>query len=578
MTIKKTAENQIKEIILKALGKCVSENIIEALPIPAFKVEIPNNKSNGDFSTNAAFMCTRLFKKNPAFAAEQICKSIDLTGTYFEKVETAGGFINFTLAPSYYSDVLLTAFNENENYGKSDLGKGKKINVEFVSANPTGPMHMGNARGGALGDCLSEVLKKAGYEVIKEFYINDAGNQIEKFGLSLSIRYQQIIDKDNAPELPEDSYHGQDIIERAKEYIAINGDRLMSVSEDERRKALVEFSLPKNINGIKEGLSKYRIDYDIWFHESELHKGAVTDIINELSENGFTYEKDGAVWYKNAEVQEKLLKAQGKSDKYIEKLGLKDDVLIRQNGNPTYFAADIAYHKNKLITRGFDKAVDIWGADHYGHIARLKGALSCLGIDKDRLTVVLMQLVNLMRDGEPVRMSKRTGNAITLNDLLEEVPIDSARFFFNLRDPGSTIDFDLDLALKEDSDNPVYYCQYANARINSVLQKLNDEGFEFQIPDKKELELLTSNEEKELISLIAKYPEEIEFSAETLDPAVITKYLIELSAMFHKFYNAQRIAVENSSLRNARTLLIKTVQDLIKTNLEMFKITIPEKM
>lgn len=578
MTIKKTAENQIQEIILNALARCISENIIETAPIPAFKVEIPNDKNNGDFSTNAAFICTRLFKKNPAFAAEQIYKKIDLTGTYFEKAETAGGFINFTLAPSYYADVLLTAFNKNKNYGKSDLGKGKKINVEFVSANPTGPMHMGNARGGALGDCLSAVLQKAGYEVSKEFYINDAGNQIEKFGLSLSIRYQQLINKGNTPELPEDSYHGQDIIERAKEYIEINGDRLMSVSEDERRKRLVDFSLPKNIDGIKKCLAKYRIDYDVWFHESELHKGAVKEVIDELTENGFTYEKDGALWYKNIEVQEKALKAQGKSDKYIEKLGLKDDVLIRQNGNPTYFAADIAYHKNKLITRGFDKSIDIWGADHYGHIARLKGALSCLGIDENRLTVVLMQLVNLKRDGIPVRMSKRTGNAITLNDLLDEVPIDSARFFFNLREPGSTIDFDLDLALKEDSDNPVYYCQYANARINSVLQKLNNEDFKFQMPDKKDLELLISDEERELISLIAKYPEEIEFSAETLDPAVITKYLIELSALFHKFYNAQRIAVENSSLRNARTLLIKTVQDLIKTNLEMFKITVPEKM
>lgn len=578
MTIKKNAENQIREIILNALARCVSDNIIEPAPIPAFKVEVPNDKSNGDFSTNAAFVCTKLFKKNPAFAAEQIYEKIDLTGTYFEKAETAGGFINFTLAQSYYSDVLLTAWNEGSDYGTSDLGKSKKINVEFVSANPTGPMHMGNARGGALGDCLSAVLEKAGYDVVREFYINDAGNQIEKFGLSLSIRYQQLMDSKNAPELPEDSYHGQDIIERAKEYAAVNGNKLMFVSEEERRKALVDFSLPKNIDGIKKGLSKYRIDYDIWFHESDLHKGAVKKIIDELTEKGFTYEKDGALWYKNAEVQEKALKKLGKNDKYIEKLGLKDDVLIRQNGNPTYFAADIAYHKNKLVSRKFDRAVDIWGADHYGHIARLKGALACLGIDDSKLTVVLMQLVNLKRDGVPVRMSKRTGNAITLDDLLDEVPVDSARFFFNLRDPGSTIDFDLDLALKEDSDNPVYYCQYANARINSVLQKLSDEGFEYCTPDKKSLELLTSSEEKELISFIAKYPEEVEFSAETLDPAIITKYLIELSSLFHKFYNSQRVAVENEALRNARTLLIKTVKSLIKSNLEMFKITVPESM
>ena len=409
------------------------------------------------------------------------------------------------------------------------------MNVEFVSANPTGPMHMGNARGGALGDCLASVLSMAGYDVSREFYINDAGNQIDKFALSLDIRYQQLFSGDKAPSLPEDSYHGADIKERAEEFAKQYGD-------------------------------------------SVLHNGAVDDVIKILTDNGMTYEKDGALWYKNIEMQTKLLKKAGKTKEQIDRLELKDDVLIRQNGNPTYFAADIAYHRNKLVDRGFDKAIDVWGADHHGHVARLKGALEAIGIDSSRLDVVLMQLVNLMKDGEPVRMSKRTGNAVTLVDLLDEVPIDAARFFFNMREPGSTIDFDLGLAVKEDSQNPVYYCQYANARICSILRKMKEEGIEPRDCTEEELMLLNAPEERELIRHLSALTDEIITAAKDYDPARITRYAVTLATLFHKFYNACRVGVDDEKLRAARLYLCCRVKDVMGIILTEFKITVPESM
>ena len=450
--------------------------------------------------------------------------------------------------------------------------------MEFVSANPTGPMHMGNARGGALGDCLAAVLEMAGYDVTREFYINDAGNQIEKFGLSLDIRYQQLFKGEDAVELPEDSYHGADITARAKEFADLHGDSYLEKSESERRAALVEFALPKNIQNMQDNLAKYRITYDKWFHESELHRGAIQEVIELLTANGKTYEKDGALWYKNIEVQtEKLLK-QGKTPEQIEKLELKDDVLIRQNGNPTYFAADIAYHRNKLVDRGFQKAIDVWGADHHGHVARLKGALDAIGLDGDRLDVVLMQLVNLMKDGEPVRMSKRTGNAVTLVDLLDEVPIDAARFFFNLREPGSTIDFDLGLAVSENSQNPVYYCQYANARICSILKKLQAQGITPRACAEAELMQLNTPEEHELIRHLAGLTDEIITAAKGYDPAKITRYAITLATLFHKYYNACKIGVEDESLMQARVNLWLAVRSVMVNILTAFKISAPESM
>ena len=573
-------QNQIKTLIETAAKAAINENKLPDAALADFKVEVPADRVNGDYSTNAAMVNAKAFRLPPRKIADIFVEEMTLEGTYFDKAECAGpGFINFFLSDRFYADVLLDIKRAGDSYGRSDFGKKKKINVEFVSANPTGPMHMGNARGGALGDCLAAVLDYAGYDVHREFYINDAGNQIEKFGLSLDIRYQQLFKGEEAVPLPEDSYHGTDIIERAKEFADINGDSYLEKSEEERRKALVEFALPKNIANMKAAMNKYRIDYDTWFSELTLHQGGeIKDVIDLLTERGYTYEADGALWYKNKQVQTEMLLAEGKTQEYIDKLELKDDVLIRANGNPTYFAADIAYHRNKLEKRGFDKAIDVWGADHHGHVARMKGAMKAIGIDPDRLDILLMQFVRLMRDGEVVRMSKRTGKAITLVDLLDEVPIDAVRFMFNIREPGSLMDFDLDLAVEESAKNPVYYCQYAHARICSILEKLKNEGKTVRDCSEQELELLQEKEERELIRYLSTLPEVIVNAARNYDPAKVTHYAVELATLFHKFYNACRVNVEDEALMQARLCLCLCVRDTMKSILNMLKVDAPERM
>ena len=574
------AQTQIKNLIAKAVEKAFSAGVLPGAESAPFIIEIPADKRNGDFSTNAAMVNAKNFRLPPRKIAETIVSFASNEDTYFEKIEVAGpGFINFFLNDAYYADVLLDIRKAGESYGKSDYGKGKRLNVEFVSANPTGPMHMGNARGGALGDCLASVLEYAGYEVSREFYVNDAGNQIDKFALSLDIRYQQLFKGENSVELPEDSYHGADIRQRAEEFAAVYGDSYLQKSEKERRKALVDFALPKNIENMKKAMEKYRINYDTWFSELTLHNGGeLKDTIELLKNRGYTYEKDGALWYKNIEVQTAMLKEQGKSQEYIDKLELKDDVLVRRNGNPTYFAADIAYHRNKLEKRGFDKAIDVWGADHHGHVARMKGAMRAVGIDENRLDVLLMQLVRLVSDGNVVRMSKRTGNAITLVDLLEEVPIDAVRFMFNMQEPGSVMDFDLDLAVKQSSQNPVYYCQYAHARICSILAKLSLEGKKVCECSKKQLERLTEPEERALIAHLAALPSVIVLAAKNYDPAKVTHYATQLATLFHKYYNACRVNVDDNELMQARLFLCVCVRDTMKNVLRLLKIDAPERM
>ncbi len=572
------AQNQIKSLVLSAIEKAQDKEALVRGEGAAFGVEVPADRANGDFSVNAAMVNARVFRLPPRKIAEAICENISLDGTYFERVEIAGpGFINFFLCDEYYADILLEINEAGDSYGRSDWGKGKRINVEFVSANPTGPMHMGNARGGALGDCLAAVLDYAGYEVAREFYVNDAGNQIDKFGLSLDIRYQQLLGIEI--DLPEDSYHGEDITERASEFKEAFGDSYLEKSEDERRKALVAFALPKNLENMKAAMAKYRIDYDLWFSELNLHNGGeLKETIDILTERGYTYEKDGALWYKNIEVQTKMLLSQGKTQEYIDKLELKDDVLIRANGNPTYFAADIAYHRNKLEKRGFDKAIDVWGADHHGHVARMKGAMKAVGIDPERLDILLMQFVRLVRDGEVVRMSKRTGKAITLVDLLNEVPIDAVRFLFNIREPGSLMDFDLDLAVEESSQNPVYYCQYAHARICSILSKLEAEGKNARRCTKDELKKLVCPEERELIRYLSALGDVIINAAKNYDPAKVTHYAVDLATHFHKFYNACRVSVEDEELMQARLFLCICVKDTMKSILNMLKVDAPDRM
>ncbi|MCR4564384.1 MAG: arginine--tRNA ligase [Clostridiales bacterium] len=575
----RTAEQQIKKAIETALEKAMESGALPQAELPEINVEVPADRANGDYSSNAALASARIFRTSPRAIADAVKNNISLDGTYFERCEVAGaGFINFFFKQDFYSDIVLDILQSGESYGSSDMGAGKRINVEFVSANPTGPMHMGNARGGALGDCLAAVLEKAGYEVEREFYVNDAGNQIDKFALSLDIRYKQLFLGEDAVELPEDSYHGNDITERAKQFAEIYGDEYMNKSEEERRKALVDFALPKNIALMKENMSKYRIVYDTWFMESTLHNGEIEDCINILKKNGCTYEKDGALWYKNAELMTKMLLSQGKTPEEIEKLELKDDVLIRQNGNPTYFAADIAYHRNKLEKRNFDTAIDIWGADHHGHVARMKCALEAIGIDSSRLEIVLMQLVNLVKDGKPVKMSKRTGDAITLSDLLDEIPVDAARFFFNMREAGSTIDFDLGLAAEQTSQNPVYYCQYAHARICSIIKKAAAEGVEIKKVTGDELALLTSPEETEIIRFLSTLTAVIEGAAKFRDVARITHYVYDLATLFHKFYNAHKVMVDDERQMQARLSLCICVRDTLRNLLSLLKITAPESM
>ena len=576
-TMQKSKE-QLKQIIETAIKKAIDKGDLPQAETPEFIIETPADRSHGDLATNAAMAGARAFRMPPFKIAQSITQNINLEETLFEKCEIAGpGFINFFYSSKFYTDVLKDIEQKKENSGRTDYGKGKKVMVEFVSANPTGPMHMGNARGGALGDCLASVLDCAGYDVWREFYVNDAGNQIEKFGCSLEARYLQIFKGDKI-EFPGDGYQGSDITELAKEYADLNGDILLDKSSEERRKALVDYALPKNIKKMQADMAKYRITYDKWFFESELHKsGAVKAVVDLLTEKGLTYENDGAVWYKNKEVVTNILKAQGKSDDYIEKLELKDDVLIRKNGNPTYFAADIAYHKNKF-DRGFDTCIDVWGADHHGHVMRMKGAMEAIGCNKDKLDVVLMQLVKLVRNGEAVKMSKRTGKAIQLSDLLDEVPVDSTRFLFNTREANTQMDFDLDLAVAQDNQNPVYYVQYAHARICSIIKALEADGIKARVCTDEELAILNTEEEKELIHHISLFESEIISAAKEYDPTKITRYVTQTATLFHKFYNACRVKGENEGLMQARLALCLAVKTVIKNILTMFNISCPDKM
>lgn len=559
--VKKT-EIELKNIIEQAVKKAVSNGALPEAEMPQFNIEKPANKDNGDYSTNVAMAGARAFKKAPRIIAEAIVSCIDLDGTAFDRVEIAGpGFMNFFLSQQFYSNVLKDVFSCGKDYGKSDYGQGKRVLVEFVSANPTGPMHIGNARGGAIGDCLASVLDWAGFSVNREFYVNDAGNQIEKFATSLEVRYLQHYD--SSVELPEDAYHGQDIVEHAENFIKEYGDKYVNADSKERRKALVDFALPKNIAGLERDLGRYRITYDKWFRESTLHNdGSVQRVIDALKEKGVTYEQDGALWFKASEYGND-----------------KDIVLVRANGLPTYIVPDIAYHYNKLVTRGYDKAIDVLGADHHGYVPRMKAALTALGLDASRLDCVIMQMVRLVREGETIKLSKRSGKAITLNTLIDEVPLDAARFFFNLREPNSHFDFDLELAAKQSSENPVYYVQYAHARICSIIKKAQEQGVELKTPSDDELALLNSKEEKDLIRHLSLLTDEIVSAAKSYDPAKITHYVIELATLFHKFYNAQRVMLDdNEGLMQARLFLCKAVKDTIYNILTMLKITAPEVM
>ncbi len=574
--IKKT-EDQLKNAIQAALVAAVAAGELPTGELPAYTIEVPADRKNGDLATNVAMVSAKAFRCAPRKIADTLVANLALKGTYFDKVEVAGpGFINLFLSPTYYADIVAEVIAAGDSFGRSDYGAGKKVMVEYVSANPTGPMHMGNARGGALGDCLASVLDAAGYEVWREFYINDAGNQIDKFGLSLDVRYQQMyVGEDNAP-LPEDAYHGDDIKEHAAAFAAIHGDKYLQEDEATRRKALIDYALPLNIAKMKADMAKYRVEYDRWFTESTLHNdGELKEIIDILTEKGLTYEKDGALWYKAGEYGEKY-QPKKHLNREGEEEGIKDEVLVRANGNPTYFAADIAYHRNKFL-RGYDTLIDVWGADHHGHVARMKGAMDAVGMDGNHLHVVLMQLVRLVRDGEIVRMSKRSGKAIQLSDLLDEVPVDAARFFFNQREANTQMEFDLGLAIEQSSSNPVYYIQYAHARIHSIFRKMAAEG-ETVGATADQLALLTAPEERELIRHLSGLTRTVEECAKAYDPSGLTRYALELATLFHKFYNACHVSGVDADLSAARLALCDATRIGLHNVLTMMKLEAPESM
>ena len=574
------AKDQAARLTLAAYAAAAAAGELPQAEITAVPVEIPKDTANGDFTSTFAMACARQLKLPPRKIAEALLARLDLDGSYFTSAEIAGpGFLNFRLGKTWYHDVMSAVETEGENYGSADALHGEKIMVEFVSANPTGPMHMGNARGGVLGDTLASVLSFCGAEVSREFYVNDAGHQIDKFARSIEVRYLQLIQGEDSIAFPEDGYQGGDIKDLAKAYYDLHGEELLNVSEAERQEKLAQFGLSVNLPKMKTDLARYKIHYDTWFYESSLHEsGYVAETVQLLTDRGWTYEKDGALWLRTADIiRENLLKA-GKKPADVEKLDLKDDVLRRANGFYTYFAADIAYHRNKFAVRGFDRVINIWGADHHGHVARLKGALDALGLDgTNRLDIVLMQLVKLLRDGEVVRMSKRTGKAISLSDLLDEVPVDAARWFFNAK-PDTQMEFDLGLAVREDSENPIYYVEYAHARICSLLRALESEGMSVPAMADVDMALLGQETELALIKQLSAFCEEIKLAARDYDPSHINRYLQELAGCFHRFYNACRIKGEEPALAAARLKLADCTRVVLRNGLRLIGVEAPEKM
>ncbi len=570
-------EEQLRQRIAAAVAKAIADGELPAAELPAYTVEVPADRKNGDLAVNVAMVSARAFHGAPRKIAEAIAARFETENSFFERIEVAGpGFLNLFLSPAYYGGVIEEIRQKGEAYGRSNFGRGEKVMVEYVSANPTGPMHMGNARGGALGDCLASVLDYAGYDVWREFYINDAGNQIDKFGLSLEVRYLQLFLGEENVVLPEDAYHGDDIRERAAAFAKEHGDAFVNATAEERRRALVEYALPLNIAKMKADMAKYRIEYDRWFTESTLHQnGELKEVIDILTEKSLTYEKDGALWYKAGAFGEKYQPKKHKT-KDGEEEGIKDEVLVRANGNPTYFAADIAYHRNKFL-RGYTTLIDVWGADHHGHVARMKGAMDAVGLDGEKLHVVLMQLVRLVRDGEIVRMSKRSGKAIQLSDLLDEVPVDAARFFFNQREANTQMEFDLGLAIEESSSNPVYYVQYAHARIHSIFRKQGLAAGDCTATP-AQLALLTAPEERELIRHLSGLEKAVVDCARCMDPSGITRYALELATLFHKFYNACHINGVDSDLAAARLALCDAARIALHNTLSIMKIDAPKSM
>ena len=525
-------------------------------------VEVAKNSQNGDFAANHAMANAKVLHAAPRKIAEDILAAADLSGSWFESAEAAGpGFLNFRLGHRWYGDVLRAIAQEGADYGRADERNGKRAMVEFVSANPTGPMTIGNARGGVLGDSMAAVLDRAGWDVWREFYVNDAGHQVEMFALSVEARYLQLIQGEDAVEFPENGYHGDDIRELAKEIYGAEGDKYLAISPEERRQAFADYGIPRNIERMRRDLERYGIRYDRWFRETELHKsGYVAESIQLLTDAGHTYEKDGQLWLRNTDFG---------AD--------KDECMRRADGTWTYYAVDIAYHRNKFVEREFDRVINVWGADHHGHAIRFGITMGCpeLGLQGRKLDFLIMQMVRLTRSGETVKVSKRTGKALTLADLMDEIGTDACRFFFNAR-PDSHLEFDLDLAVRQDSENPVYYVQYAHARICSLLKALAEDGL--RPAAEPDASCLGTEQEHDLIKQLAAFPGEIQKAAQDMDPSRINRYSTETAARFHKFYNACRIRGEENAVAEARLALCAATKTVLENALAILGVSAPESM
>lgn len=541
----------------RALASAVSRGLLPAVEIPPYVLEVPREKEHGDFATNLAMLLARPARLAPRKIAGILVAHLDLAGIPVDRVEVAGpGFINFYLAPRWALAELPRIIAADHDYGRVNLGQGRRVQVEFVSANPTGLLHMGNARGAALGDSIAALLDFAGYRVTREYYINDAGNQIENFGRSLEARYFQLLGL--PAQVPEEGYHGEDIIDTVRGFVERFGDRYLQAAEQERRQALADYALKEKLAAIKKALEDFGVHYDVWFSEKSLHEsGAVEETINILRRRGYIYEYEGALWFKATEFGAE-----------------KDEVLVRSNGIPTYFAADIAYHRDKF-RRGFERVINIWGADHHGHVARMKGAMAALGYDPDALEIVIMQLVRLYRGGELVRMSKRSGQFVTLEELVEEVGRDAARYFFVMRSADSHLDFDLDLARAQTNENPVYYIQYAHARICSILRQVDGA---LPSAEQVDLGLLREEEELALARRLADFPEEVALGAKDLAPHRMARYLHEVAGLLHSFYNSHRVITGDEALTAARLVLVGATRIVLRNGLRLLGLSAPERM
>ncbi|RJS60759.1 arginine--tRNA ligase [Bacillus sp. PK3_68] len=556
MNVAEKVQEELKEEVKAAVLKA---GLAQEEEIPVVVLETPKEKAHGDYSTNMAMQLARVAKKAPRVIAEEIIAHFDLSKASIEKIEIAGpGFINFYMNNAYLTDLIPVVLKEGGDYGKTDAGHNEKVQVEFVSANPTGDLHLGHARGAAVGDSLCNVLEKAGYNVTREYYINDAGNQINNLALSVEARYFQALGQDK--EMPEDGYHGQDIVGIGKKLADEFGDKFAAMTEKERYEAFREYGLKYEMEKLKTDLENFRVPFDVWYSETSLYKnGKIDEALAALREKGHIYEEDGAVWFRSTAFGDD-----------------KDRVLVKNDGTYTYLTPDIAYHRDKF-ERGYQKVINIWGADHHGYIPRMKAAVEALGYNPDNLEVEVIQLVHLYKNGEKMKMSKRTGKAVTMRELVEEVGLDAVRYFFAMRSGDTHMDFDLDLAVSESNENPVYYAQYAHARISSILRQGEEQ--EITVNKEADLSLIGAEKEIDLLKKVGDFPQVVAEAAEKRIPHRIANYIQELSAAFHSFYNAEKVLdPNNKQLSEARLALVKAVQITLKNALQLIGVSAPEKM